>query len=161
MIIELTPQERHDQEAALPPIFKGSVYSPARIEWYTRFVVESGLVRGGAAVIPELIAAMIAESALNNRALGDANPDIHFGVGWMQLDTGFHVPSLEALLAIRLDPLYTLTYVTTPSNGLITLGAAATHFKKSRWNAWKPEIIDPVSGWSPLQAALTAWEVVT
>ena len=160
MLIELTPAERHAQEIALPAIFDGGFHSD-RIVWYTRLVVESGLVRGGASVIPELIAAMISESSLDNTIFGDANPDPQFGVGWMQMDTGYHVHSLENLLAIRSDPLHSLVYATDPANGLCKQGGRATWFNKQAWHAWEPAIIDPPSGWSPLGAAIDAYNEVT
>lgn len=157
MLIELSPQHRHDAEAALPPIWSGSTLNPARIDWYTRLVIESGLVKGGASVIPELIAAMIGESALNNRAFGDSNPDIYFGVGWMQLDSRYHVRTLDNLHLIRLDPLHSLTYACDPVNGLAKHGGRATWFATNLWNGWSQPIIDPTTGWSPLGAALDAW----
>lgn len=112
-------------------------------------------------MIPEFIAAMIGESNLNNRALGDANPDPHFGVGWCQLDTGFHATTHERIIAIRADPLWSLMYVLDPANGLVRhQGGRMTHFNKQRWHAWEPDQIDPVTGWSPLNAALEAYDRV-
>jgi hypothetical protein len=160
VIVELTPEQRRLQEVALPLIFGGG-FHPERIDWYTRLTVESGLVKGGATRIPEFIAAMISESSLNNRALGDSNPDIHFGVGWMQFDTQYHARSLDTIMAVRSDPLWSLQYATDPVNGLCRHGTFATDFKKNLWNAWRDETINPSTGWSPLGAAFDAWERVT
>lgn len=167
-ITALTPQQRHDAEAALPPIFPTAAqrssgqfpnaYYDDRIDWYTQLCLQSALVRGGAAVIPEFIAAMIGESALNNRAFGDVNPDVHFGVGWMQFDTAFHVFTLENLLALRLDPLASLRYAVDPANGLCTQGGFATHFIEGRWHAWEKTFMDPPTGWSALGAAVKSYE---
>lgn len=159
MLVELTPAQRHAQEVALPKIFDNG-FNYERINWYTTLVIEHGGVRGGASVIPEFIAAMIQEAGLNNRALGDQNPDIHFGVGWMQFDTQYYATTHGQIMAIRQDPLFSLGYaLSTPD--LCYQGGVATHFNKQRWNAWEPASIDPVTGWSPLKAALNAWDKVT
>jgi hypothetical protein len=160
MLVELTAAERHAQEVALPAIF-ASGFNPARIDWYTRLCVESERIRGGVEVIPEFVAAMIGESSLNNRALGDANPDPHFGVGWCQLDTGYHATTHERIIAIRSDPLWSLTYITDPANKMVRHEARRTWFATQLWHAWEPARIDPVTGWSPLAAAYDAWERVT
>lgn len=160
-LIDLTPAERFAQEGALPPIFGDDGYSPARIVWYTRLTVDSGAVLGGATRIPEFIAGMIGEAGLNNRTIGDSNPDPPVGVGWCQLDTGHHVPSIDAFHWIRSDPLFSLIYVTDPSNGLCRQGGFATDFNKQRWHAWEDSTINPETGWNPLSAAVDAYEEVT
>ena len=158
-------------ERALPPIFTTEteraenptwkLYNTERISWYTSLVVDSGLVRGGWRVIPEFVAAMIMESGLDNLTVGNNakngadNPWV--GVGWCQLDTGYHVTDLEALHTLRADPHESLRYVTSTPD-LCKHGKLQTYFNKQRWHAWEPEVIDPDDGWSPLQAAFNVWD---
>lgn len=156
MIIELTPAERYAQETLLPQIFENG-FHPERIDWYTRLVVESRLIKGD--VIPEFIAAMIMESGLDNRRFHDANPDPHFGLYWVALDSTGHMPLARAdIIRFRADPLVPLQYVAATPD-LAKHGGEQTWFNKARWNAWKQEIIDPVSTtvWSPLKAARAAY----
>lgn len=168
MIVELTPFERAQADASMPKIFDAG-FHPERIDWYTRLTVESELIYGGVLVIPEFIAAMICEASLRNRAFGDSDTaSPHFGVGWCQFDTEYHVPSLSALIAIRTDPLYSLKYIANPVNGLTSRGGHATHFNKQAWHAWEDKTIDPLldetgqpTGWSALGAAHAAWDRVT
>lgn len=164
---------RFDEERALPPIFTTAEqresgewpepFYPDRIDWYTRLVVDSGVILGGRDVIPEFIAAMICESSLDNLNLGNNakngsdNPTI--GVSWVQLDTGYHVGNLDLMHAYREDPLQPLLYVArTPD--LCRHGRLRSHFTRRRWHAWTQEKIDPTDGWSPLAAALEAWDRV-
>jgi hypothetical protein len=155
---------RFAEERALPPIFGPDGYSPARIEWYTRLVIASEVVRGGVDVIPELIAAMIGESNLDNLAIGNnaahGSDNVWLGVSWMQLDTGYHVADLETLHAFREDPLRPLVYVAGNAD-LCDQGGTSTHFNRQRWHAWDPETIDPDEGWNPLRAAHDAYERVS
>ena len=160
MLVELTPAERAAQDAAMPAIFDDG-FHPDRIDWYTRLTLESEIVRGGVRVIPEFIAAMVSESGLRNRRFGDSDVSSpHFGVGWMQYDTEYYAAPLEELIAIRADPLYSLQYLTQHPD-LFRQGGRQSWFNKQRWHAWERDIIDPNDGWSPLQAALDAWERVT
>lgn len=169
-LADLEPVERARQEAAMPPIWLSGVHSPARIDWYTRLVIDSGLVRGGVLVIPELVAAMILESSLDNLIVGNnaknGRPAGHpafgsLGVSWVQLDTLYHVGTLAELHDYRSDPLVPLGYVTDPENGLCSQGGYATHFRREFWNAWRTDRLDPVDGWNPLRAAHEAWGRVT
>lgn len=159
-LLDLTPEQRAAEDAAMPGIFADG-FHPDRIDWYTRLVIEDGRVRGGVEVIPELIAAMIMESGLKNREFGDSdktNPN--FGVGWMQHDTGYTIPDIATLVALRADPLNPLGH-TLANPDLARQGGRRTWFNKQRWHAWEREIIDPTSGWSPLDAAHDAWDRVT
>lgn len=153
-----------DDERALPPIFAGGVKDTARFDFYTKLVVDSGLVKGGRDVVSELIAAMCAESSLDNLIVGNnakhGSNNQSLGIGWMQLDTGWHVDSLDHLHFLRSDPLASLVYVCDPANGLVKQGGVRTHFNKQRWHAWEPETIDPVVGWSPLREAEAAYDRV-
>ena len=154
-----------ETERALPPIWDDGAHSPERIDWYTRLVVDFGAIKGGRAVIPEFIAAMILESSLDNLIIGNnarngstgANA-YSLGISWVQLDTNYHVKDLNFLHTLRSDPLWALGYVADPANGLCSQGGRWTHFKKQAWHAWEPTKIDPVDGWSPLQAALDAYD---
>lgn len=169
MLIELTATERYDQERALPAIFANG-FHPERIDWYTRLTIESEAIRGGAAVIPEFIAAMILEANLNNRAFGDSNAaSPHFGVTWLQLDTGSHAPQNTAtLVEFRGDPLLPLLYAANTPD-LTTHHPNITDFNKRRWNAWynpttnrvRWDRLDPQTGWSPYKAATDAYQRIT
>ena len=160
MLVELTPAERAALDAAMPAIWDDG-FHPDRIDWYTRLCIESEIIRGGVRVIPEFVAAMIAESALENRRFGDSNKTSpHFGVGWMQYDTGYYANPLDTLIQIRADPLFSLTYLAGLPD-LFRQGGQQSWFNKQRWHAWERHTIDPDSGWSPLAAALDAWERVT
>lgn len=157
-LLDLTPEQRHTAEVTLRPIFDQG-YHPERIDFYLRLCVEAG-VRGDDTIL-ELVAAMIGESGLDNRKFGDSdmmNPN--FGVGWMQLDTGYHVKDLSSLIAFRADPLASLHYVlATPD--LCKRGKLRDHFNEQRWHAWEAEVIDPTEGWSPLEAVTKRMEALS
>lgn len=159
MLVELTPEERRTQEIALPQIFDDG-FHPERIDWYTRLTVESDLILGGVLIIPEFIAAMVCESSLNNNALGDSNPDVPFGVGWMQFDTEYHAQTMTQVNAIRSDPLFSLQYAAGKPD-LTRHSSFATSFRKQRWHAWEDKIVNPSQGWNPLKAAYDSWMRVT
>ena len=156
------------EELALPRVWESDppTIDTARFDWYTRRIVESDLVKGGVLVIPELVAAMFAESGLVNfdtsaNALSGTAPTspgfVSLGVGWMRLDTAWHVDSIGFLHELHADPMTALLYcVETPD--LTWHGGHATHFNKSRWHAWKRERIDPPAGFNPLRAAHDAWD---
>jgi hypothetical protein len=151
---------RFDDERALPPIWEDGRFSSERIEWYTRLVVQSELIKGAEYVIPEFIAAMICESSLDNLTVGNnakhGSGNEWLGISWLQLDTGYHVASLEALHTFRVDPMNPLVYVATQRD-LCRHGKLSTHFNRLRWKAWTQEKIDPAEGWNPLEAAIKAW----
>lgn len=155
------------EEAALPPIWYDGVKNTARFDWYTKLLVDWNLVRGGKAVVSEFVAAMALESSLDNLILGNnaklGSDNVGVGVGWCQLDTGWHVQpaSVEQFHLIRSDPFVSALYVCDPANGLCVQGGLRTHFKKERWHAWKPERLDPVEGWSVLKEAEAAYDRVT
>lgn len=169
--MELTTRARIERD--LPPIWttekereehpEWGVYNTQRIEWYTSLTQSSGLILGGRSIIPEFIAAMIQESGLdnlepgNNAKNGANNP--YLGTGWCQLDTGYHVVSIDQMHILRADPLASLQYVAQHPD-LTTHGRLHTEFNKQRWHAWELENIDPHEGWSPLEAAYTAWDKV-
>lgn len=158
-LLDLTPEARAAVDAGMPPIFdKG--FHPERIDWYTQLCIDAG-VRGGVVIIPELIAAMIAESGLQNRRFGDADKTSpHFGVGWMQFDTEYAARNYDVMIGTRADPLFPLQWVLSNVN-LCRRTEDFDVFNKQRWNAWEPHIIMPTTGWSPMLAALDAWYRVT
>jgi hypothetical protein len=157
-----------DIERDLPPMWSSADgYDPARAEWYTRQVLDSHLVHGDELVVPELIMAMICESRLDNLIIGNnakngsSNP--YLGVSWMQLDTGYHVASIEMMHALRADPMVALRYVVqTPD--LCTLDEhGMTAFNKGRWYGWDEDKFDDLKYLvviTPRQAAMDAWEKV-
>lgn len=166
--------ERFEIERALPSIWpteeereahpEWEAYNTDRIEWYTELVISSGLIKGGRSIIPEFIAAMIGESQLKNLALGNnalnGSNNPYIGIGWCQLDTGYHATSLEFVHMLRNDPLHSIVYIASTPD-LCTHGELQSYFNKQRWHAWEPEVIDPgPEQWSPLKAAYAAWDKV-
>lgn len=154
-LVELAKTER-----ALPAIWTDSGYNDNRPRFYLDLVNRSGLVKGGADVICEFVAAMLLESGLDNLAIGNNaqngsdNPQL--GIGWCQLDTGYHVANLDALHLFRSTPEAPFFYV-VGNDDLCYHGAFRTHFNKQRWHAWEKKRIDPKTGWNPLEAMHTAW----
>ena len=149
-------------EQNLPPLWKDGFYNPARFDFYTKLVLNSGLVRGGREVVAEFIAAMCMESSLDNLIVGNnaknGSSNASLGIGWCQLDTAYHIASLDWMHLIRLDPEISLIYVCDESNGLCSQGGIRTHFNRQFWHAWKPSKIDPTTGWSPLAEAEKAYD---
>jgi hypothetical protein len=152
------------EERSLPRLWTAGSYNPARFNWYTKLVINSGLVRGGRSVIPEFIAAMCAESSLDNLIIGNnaknGSNNTSLGIGWCQLDTAWHVKSLEEMHAFRDSALLVLKYVCNPANELCSQGGAWTHFNRKFWYAWTPSKIDPLEGWSPLKEAGKAYDTL-
>ena len=149
-------------EALLPPVWSGGVKDTSRFDFYTRLVVESGLILGGKDTVSEIIAAMCGESSLDNLLVGNnarnGSNNTSLGISWMQLDTAWHVKDLTFMHALRSDPIVALRYVADPANGLCSHGGLRTYFNKQLWHAWEAENIDPVEGWSMLAEAEAAYD---
>lgn len=154
---------RAHEERDLPKIWDGG-FNPDRLDWYTRLVLDHGGIRGGRDVVAEFIAAMMLESGLDNLTVGNnarnGSDNPYLGIGWCQLDTGYHATSVVDVHAIRFDPQWSLDYIAT-NDDLCYQGPSRTWLNKQRWHAWEPERLDPPEGeWSPIEATLAAYDRV-
>lgn len=153
--------ERGKTEQAMSPLWALSgAFIPERVDFYTRLVVESTIGRNKA-VVTEFIAAMMLESGLDNLIVGNnavnGSNNAFLGIGWCQLDTGYHVADLDQMHTLRSDPLQSLLYILrTPD--LCYVGKYNTYFNKKRWHAWDAQRIDPQQGWSPLEATMESYD---
>lgn len=175
--IPAPPYELAEYEAGLAPLWRDP---QPRMDFYTQLVVDHGFIRGRSS-ITEFLAAMARESGLNNMRLGDNHANgvpftkvgaVTVGYSFIQFDdvTGFDlqdrldIPWVPPKL--RSSPLAALDYLAEIGtvSGLVEYqGDYATHFKKSRWFAWKPKLIDPnpgdsPDGFYPLREANAAWD---
>ena len=152
------------EERNLPPIWDEG-FNPERLDFYTSLVVNDSKNWGGRDVIAEFVAAMMLESGLDNLTLGNnaknGSDNPYIGIGWCQLDTGYHAQPLDFVHELRADPTAALDYIArTPD--LAYIGTERIWLNESRWHAWKPERIDPTDGtWSPLAATLASYDRVT
>lgn len=153
----------HIGERDLPPLWDPltGAFNDERVRWYTELTVSSGLFRGGRAVIPEFIAAMMWESQLDNLVVGNnaknGADNVYLGIGWCQLDTGYHCKTMGTLHELRRDPGYAIEMIAeTPD--LCKHGKKRSYFNKQRWHAWEAETIDPEEGWNALEVALKVWD---
>lgn len=149
------------EERDLPGLWDGGVYNDARPVWYAGLCKMVPAMARNPETTQEFLAAMLLESGLDNLIVGNnakngaSNP--YLGIGWCQLDTGYHAVTVEAIHSIRNDPLFSLSYILN-NEDLSFVGKHGLYFNKKRWHAWKPEKIDPLTGWSPLEAVREAWE---
>jgi len=152
------------EERALPAIWVDGL-NTERIDWYTELVIDHPLHWGGREVVAEFIAAMLLESGLDNLTLGNNANNVgdtpHIGIGWCQLDTGYHATPLEYVHTLRADPTVSLDYIAATPD-LAYIGTERIWLNSSRWHAWEPKRIDPTDGsWSPLKAALESYDRVS
>ena len=153
------------EERALPPLWDDNGFNTERVEWYTALVVNHSHHWGGRDVIAEFIAVMMLEAGLDNLNLGNnaknGSDNPYIGIGWCQLDTGYHASTVQMIHDLRNDPTIALDYIVATSD-LAYVGTERVWLNESRWHAWNAERIDPTDGsWSPLATCLDAYDKVT
>jgi hypothetical protein len=158
------------EELNLPPLWGEEGFGTARVDWYVG-ITGNTFPFNNRETVAEFVAAMMLEAGLNNMKLGNNalngsdNPFI--GVGWCQLDTGYHATSIDFMHELRQNPFRSLTYILeTPD--LVEVGGSKLWFNKKRWHAWadengkvKKDDIDPSDGsFNPLQKCMESWDRV-
>lgn len=151
------------EERALPKMWPASGgFDPTRIDWYIG-ITGNLLPYNRKETVAEFVAAMMLESGLDNLTIGNnarnGSDNPWLGIGWCQLDTGYHATSLEFVHELRQNPLASINYILeTPD--LCYVGYSNVWFNKQRWHAWDADRLDPQTGFNPYQKCLEAWDRV-
>lgn len=150
------------EERELPLLWSDAGFGTERLDWYTSLAGKI-LPFNNRATVAEFIAAMMLESGLDNLTIGNnakhGSNNPWLGIGWCQLDTGYHATTLEFVHALRDDPSESLRYIVGNAD-LCYQGASNIWFNKQRWHAWEPEKVDPAAGFNPFEKCLESWDRV-